>query len=306
MEDKYDAMLEEAEGYLNKKFLLFFKGSPDYLNAVSLFTECAEGYYKMRNLNKAKHCYERAILCNSKLSESWSEAKNKVGLAKVHYLLQDYKSSENCLKSSKLLYMSTNTTDMCIRSYLEMVEMAKADNNLSFAVKILLDAFNDFKKYIHDDMVRIAIEDILSKLIDAMSGLENFIDLDSILDEYIGLQKTEIKNEKKNKITKNCIKLIFVRLIKSEEYMCECIINQMYEVYDKLCGDDIEDASNILKAFKEKDKELFTKLMKYSFDFYEINLLKALKKAFELKLTEEDDNFGDKPVEEKEQKDDWA
>jgi len=95
------------------------------------------------------------------------------------------------------------------------------------------------------------------------------------------------KDEKKKKITKNYLREIMLRLILKEDFLCDDVISQMYGSFDKTCGDDVEDARDLIKSFKELNTKKFNDLMKYSFDFFENNLLKNLRKAYETRVQDD-------------------
>jgi tetratricopeptide (TPR) repeat protein len=270
---------KEAQDCLKTSFFSL-KFKPDYLGAVTSFTDVAKGYRFLKMWNESLKAFEEAIKCNKQLLESWAEGVNWNEMAEIYFLeLKDYDKGWQCLKNASLSIKIAGKFHSGIKLYIDMVNKLQEKNEWKLCLMILTEAYKDCADQTHDELIRISLEEVLNKLIDIQCQLERYQDSVNLLEEYITIQRT-IKEEPRHKITKNYIKLGMLRIIIDELYMAEKIIDSMFEVYDSSCGDDIEDLRKLCKSFKECNKKDFSFLITYAFVYYQNNLLKALRQTF--------------------------
>lgn len=278
-----------------KTSLLSLKFKPDYLSAVSYFTEAAKGYKKLRMFPQSLLAFEEAIKCNKKVLESWPEAQNWSEMADIYiFELSDFTNGWKYLKNASTAYKISGKFTSGIKVYLDYTnKLIEKNNNYKDAVVILKQAVEDCFDQTHDELIRISLEDSFTKLLDVLCYLENYIEAIELIDKYIKMQKT-IKSEPKHKISTNYLKSGMLRIIIGELYMAEHLIDEMFTVYDSSCSDDIDDLKKLIKSFKDINKKDFNYLMTYAFSLFQNNLLKALKKTFD-KLTEQQSNVSGNP-----------
>jgi len=263
------------------------KFEPDYLSGVSYFTEAGINYKKLKYFNEAINSFNQAIICNKKLSERWAEGKNQIELAEIYiYELKDNNQGLKCIEQAVIAYKIAGKFSMGIRIYIDFAEKCIINMNGELAMKLLKMSFEDCYEFTHDDLARITFEEGFTKLIDCFCLYGRHGESLDYVQKYLKMQ-LQMKDEKKKKITKNYLREIMLRLILKEDFLCDDVISQMYGSFDKTCGDDVEDARDLIKSFKELNTKKFNDLMKYSFDFFENNLLKNLRKAYETRVQDD-------------------
>jgi tetratricopeptide (TPR) repeat protein len=279
-----DKLYKEAEKDLKTSFFSL-KFNPDHLSAVVHFTDAAKGYRKLKHFKQALLAFERAIECNKKLNESYAEAQNWLEMAEIYaFELNDTANWFNCLKKASYFSKLTGRIHSGIRVYTEFAHKLLEVQKFSQALDVLREAYNDSKDNLHEDIVRISLEEVSSSLVDLYCQLEKYKDAIVFLDQHVALQKGF---DKKAKISKNYIKMGMLMIITNESYMVDKIINEMYGVYDSSCGDDIDDLRELLKAYSECNKQKFSYSITYAFSLFSNNLLKALKKSFDKRAEEQ-------------------
>lgn len=277
-----DAMFKEAQSDLKTSFFSL-KFSPDYLSAVQNFTDAGKGYRKLGLYKQSLIAFEEAIKCNKKLLESWAEGQNNLQMAEIYFEnLEDFENGLKHLKNASFAIKITGKLSMSIKIYIDLANKLQERKLFTNALKLLKIAYEDCKEFTHDDLMRISMEEIFSKILDILCGQENFAEAAEIINDFIKIQKN-FKDEKKYKISKNYLYLGLIRLIMSEGYLIESIVDEMFSHYDNSCSDDIDDLRSASKAFEEIDKNKISNLIKYSFSLFPNNLLKAFKKAFDKK-----------------------
>lgn len=266
-------------------FALKFK--PDFLTAVSYFTEAAAGYKKLALYKDSLKAFDDAIKCNMELLESWAEAQNWQEMADICiFNLHDFNKGWQYLKNASLKYKYAGKFTSGIKVYQDFAQRLMELNSLNPNVIIILqEAVEDCFEHTHDELIRISLEESFGKLLDVYCLHEKYVDAINLMEKYIKMQKS-LKDEKKHKISTNYIKLGMLRIIIEEVYMAENIIQEMYSVYDSSCSDDIEDMKKLCKSFKAANKKDFTYLINYAYSLFQNNLLKGLKKAFDKMLEE--------------------
>ncbi len=263
-----------------------FKFSPEYIEAVSYFTEAAEGYKKLSLYKESLKSYEEAIKCNKHLLESWPEATNWQNMSEIAiFNLSDFNKGWEYLQNSSLAYKLSGKFTSGIKVYIDFAQRLIENNKMFPAVTILEQAVEDCFDQSHDQLVRISLEDTFNRLLDVYCQVEKYVDAINLIEKYIKYQKG-VKDEAKYKITKNYVKLGMLRIIIGELYMSENIIDEMFSVYDSSCADDVDDLKKLNKSVKDGNKKDFNFLITYAFSLFQNNLLKSLKKAFE-KMMEE-------------------
>lgn len=261
-----------------------FKFSPDYLSAVSYFTEAAEAYRKYKHFNESIIAFNDAINCNKELNESWAQAQNYKQLAEIYlYELNQINDGLKCLQNSSLSFKIAGKFTSGIKLYQDFADKAIDIGKTDHALIFLKQAAEDCFEHTHDELIRISLEEVLNKLLDVYCNLKKFEDAIELIERYIKLQKS-LRNEPKHKISKNYIKLAMLRIIIDEIYMADNIIEEMFSVYDSSCADDIEDVKKLIKCFKEFNKKDFNYLVVYAFSLFSNNLLKNLRNVFEIRM----------------------
>jgi len=279
---RIDKIFKEAQKDLKTSFLSL-KFSPDYLGAVVNFTDAAKGYRKLKLFKEALLSFEEAIKCNKKLLEGWAEGQNYLEMAEIYfYDLNNYVNGYDCLKNASYAIKLTGKLSMSVKIYIEQATKFIENGNNKMALEILLSAFEDCKDNLHDDLMKISMEEIFIKIIDIYCGLENYGKAAEFIIDYIKIQKL-LKDEKKYKVSKNYLYLGLIRLIMNESYLIESIIDEMFSFYDNSCSDDIDDLKNAAKYFDELNKQKINNLVIYSFSLFPNNLLKAFRKAYDKK-----------------------
>jgi tetratricopeptide (TPR) repeat protein len=284
-ENSVNKIYNEGQNHIKTSYFKF-KFSPDYLSAVSCFTDAAAGYRKLKMFNQSLQAYEDAIKCNKQLLESWQEGQNWQEMADICIFdMNDFTNGWNYLKNSSLSYKIAGKFTSGIKVYNDFAQRLIEINRSLDAVKILREAIDDCFEHTHDELIRISLEEVFNKILDVYCQIENFVNAIELIEKYIKLQKT-LKNEAKHKISKNYVKLGMLRIIIGELYMSENLINDMFSSYDSSCSDDIDDLRKLNKCFKDGNKKEFNFLVTYAFSLFQNNLLKALKKSFDKSLEE--------------------
>jgi tetratricopeptide (TPR) repeat protein len=278
-----DKLYKQAEKDLKTSFFSF-KFNPDYLSAVVNFTDAGKGYRKHGKFKESIIAFDRAIQCNKKLHESYAESQNWLEIAEIYtFNLDDWANGFNSLKKASFSSKLTGRIHSGIRVYQDFASRLFGTNRFEPALQVFKEAYNDSKEHLHEEIIRVYLDEISNNLVDLYCQLEKFKDAIVFLDSHITLQKTF---DKKAKISKNYVKMAMLMIITNEAYMVDKIINEMYSVYEQSCGDDIEDTRELLKAYNECNKQKFNYGITYAFSLFSNNLLKALKKAFEKRLAE--------------------
>ena len=256
------------------------KFSPDYLSAASYFQEAAKGFLELKYFDKSIESYVKAIECNKKQHDSWSEAQNYEEIAKILlFEKDDFTNGLKFLKQASYSYQVAGKSLVAPRLYMELAMKLREKDKTKYAISLLQEAFNESYDSAHDELTRIMLEDIYIKLLDLYCLNDNFILACEIAEKIIKVQ-IDYK-DRKNKITKNYSRLVMLRIIMNEEYLCQGIIDQMYACYDASCADDIEDIKTLLQTYQTCNKQKFNSTITYSFELYETNLLKKLKATFD-------------------------
>ena len=279
---KVDKIFKEAQKDLKTSFFSL-KFSPDFLSAVENFTDAAKKYKKLKLFNESLKAFEEAIKCNKKLLESWAEGQNYLEMAEIYlYELNDDLNGFKCLKNSSFAIKVTGKLSMSIKIYSDQANKLIEKGNNKLALDVLKEAYGDCSEHLHDDLMRISLEEIFSKSLDVYCSLGLFADAADLIINYIKIQK-KVKDEKKYKVSKNYLYLGLIRIIMDEAYLVDSIQDEMFSFYDSSCSDDIEDLKNAKKYFDEINKAKMNNLFTYSFTLFPTTLLKALRKAFEKK-----------------------
>ena len=270
------------EGQNDLKTSLFsLKFSPDYLSAVVHFTDAAKAYKKLGKLEESLNAYEHAIKCNKQLHESWAEGQNWIEMGNIYcFDLNEYEKGIECYNNASMSIKISGKIHSGIKVYSDVADRFIEKNNFELGLRMLIVDYNDTVDNLHEEIIRITLDEICNKMIDNYCKLEKFKEAIIFLNKHINIQKG-ISGEKKYKITKNYIKLGMLMIIVKEAYMIDNIINDMYSNYDSSCGDDIDDIRELSKAYNEINKQKFNYLITYAFSLFQNNLLKALKKAFD-------------------------
>jgi len=285
-----EAIFKKGVDALKTSFFKF-KFQPDYLSGVSYFTDAGINYKKLKYFKESIISFNQAIICNQHLNERYAEGKNQIELADIYiFELKDNNEGLKCIEQAVYSYKVAGKFSMGVKIYLDFAEKCMNNLNGEFAMKLYKMCFEDCYEFTHDDLARITLEEGVSKLVDCFSLYNKHAEALDYINKYIKKQLS-LNNERKNKITKNYVKTIMIRLILKEDFVCDDIVSAMYNTYDSGCGDDIEDAKHLIKAFKEVNNKKFNDLMKYSFDFYENNLLKNLRKSYEQRVKDEEQGF---------------
>ena len=274
-----DKIYKKAESAM-KTSIFSLKFSPDYLSASSYYQEAGKGYLELKLFDKSIDAFMNAVETSKKLNDSWSEGQNYEEIAKIYLLEKDDLSNGlKALKQSSYSYQIAGKSLSGPRLYLELSSKLKERQKIKNAILLLQEGFTESYDCAHDELARVMIEDIFVKLLDIYCLNDQFVPACDITEKMIKMQ-IEFK-EKKNKITKNYSRVVLLRLIMKEEYLCQGIIDKMYSSYDSSCGDDIEDIKNLLQYFTTCNKQKFNSTITYSFELYENNLIKKLKAAFD-------------------------
>jgi tetratricopeptide (TPR) repeat protein len=264
-----------------KTSFLSFKFSPDFLSAVSYFSDAARAYKKLRLFKESVKAFEEAIKCNKQLLEGWAEGQNWHELAEIYfYELKDFNSGWRALQNSSLAFKLAGKFTSGIKIYTDNAQKFLEKGEYASAIVLLKTAHEDCLEQTHDELIRISLEETFGMYLDALCQAGRFQDAVGMVENYIKVQKG-IKGEAKHKVSKNYVKLAMLRCIIDEVYMADSIMQEMFGYYDSSCSDDIDDLRKLIKAFKEGNKKDFTYLMTYAYSLFQNNLLKALRTEFE-------------------------
>jgi hypothetical protein len=264
-----------------KTSFLSFKFSPDFLSAVSYFSDAARAYKKLRLFKESIKAFEEAIICNKQLLEGWAEGQNWYELAEIHlFELKDFNSGWKALQNSSLAFKLAGKFTSGIKVYTDNAQKFLEKGEAASALILLKAAHEDCLEQTHDELIRISLEETFGIYLDALCLAGRFQDAVGMVENYIKVQKS-IKGEAKHKVSKNYVKLAMLRCIIDELYMAESIVQEMFGYYDSSCSDDIDDLRKLIKSFKDGNKKDFTYLMTYAYSLFQNNLLKALRSEFE-------------------------
>lgn len=274
-----EKIYRKAESSLKTSFFSL-KFSPDYISGSSYFQEAAKGYSELKYFDKSLDAFLKAIECNKKQHDSWSEAQNYEEIAKI-YLLEkdDFNNGLNYLKHATYSYQVAGKALVAPRLFLELAAKLREREKMRNSMMLLQEAFNESYESAHDELIRIMLEDIYVKLLDLYCFSDQFVLACDIAEKMLKIQ-IDYK-DKKNKITKNFSRIVMLRIIMNEEYLCQGIIDKMYAHYDASCADDIEDIKTLFQSYQTCNKQKFNSTITYSFELYETNLLKKLKATFD-------------------------
>jgi len=243
-----DKAFKNGEKALKTSFFTF-KFSPDYLSASINFVEAGKGFYELKQFDSSLNAYIRAIECHKKTNDSWEEANCCEQIARIFlFEKDDFANGSKYLKQASYLYQVAGKGIVAPRLYLETSNKLAEKNKIKYAIYLLQEAFNECSELGYDDLMRVMLEDIHTKLLNLYCLNEQFNLAIDITEKLTKIQ-IDSKKEKKNKITKNLSRICILRMICNEEYLCEGIIERMYSVYDSSCGDDIEDIKNLVDYF---------------------------------------------------------
>jgi tetratricopeptide (TPR) repeat protein len=263
-----------------KTSLFKLKFSADHLSAASYYQEAAKGYQQLKYFDKSVEVFMKAIESNKKQHDTWSEAQNYEEIARILLLdKDDFTNGLSSLKQASYSYQLAGKGLVAPRLYKELADKLIEGQKTKMAILLLQEAFNETCDQTHDELMRIMLEDVYVKLFDLYCGNEQFVLACEIAEKMVKIH-IDYK-DKKNKITKNLSRIVMLRIIMNEEYLCQGVIDRMYSNYDSTCGDDIEDIKTLLKCYQTLNKKQFNSTITYSFELYESNLLKKLKAAFD-------------------------
>ncbi len=274
-----EKIFKKGESSLKTSFFSL-KFSPDYISATSYFQEAAKGFLELKYFDKSIEAYVRAIECNKKQHDSWSEAQNYEEIAKILlFEKDDFTNGLKFLKQASYSYQVAGKSLVAPRLFMELATKLREKEKIKNATMLLQEAFNESYDSAHDELIRIMLEDIYLKLLDLYCLNEQYTLACEVAEKIVKVQ-IDYK-DKKNKITKNYSRIVMLRIIMNEEYLCQGIIDKMYACYDSSCADDIEDIKTLLQSYQTCNKQKFNSTITYSFELYETNLLKKLKAAFD-------------------------
>lgn len=274
-----DKLCRKADDSL-KTSVFKLKFSADHLSAASYYQEAAKGYQDLKYFDKSVDAYLKSIQSNKKQHDTWSEAQNLEEIAKIFLLEKDdYTNGIKFLKEASYSYQVAGKGLVAPRLYKEISEKLNEKGKSKNALLLLQEAFSETYDQAHEDLMRVMLEDIYVKLLDMYCLNDQFTLAVEIAEKMVKLQ-IDYK-DKKMKITKNLSRIVMLRIILNEDYLCQGIIDRMYSNYDSSCGDDIEDIKTLLTSYTTCNKQKFNSTITYSFELYENNLLKKLKAAFE-------------------------
>ncbi len=271
------------------------KFNPDYLNAVSYFEKAGKLFVENKSYDQAINAYKKALECNKKLVESYSEALNYLKIAEIYTFNKgDFKNALSYLKESQISFKVAGKYNSSIKVMIDFCSKIEETNkelknkSLSqFAVIILEEAWTDSLQFSYDKMIRIEIDGIYSKLLDIyMISKENFTKAINMTITFIKFLKADSLNmTKPYHILNAMVKLVMLRLIDST-ISFDDIINEANGIGDYSIASDIEDFKKFCYSIKERDNKTFSLSLNHLYHLFEKNLIKEVRKAFDKYLSD--------------------
>lgn len=269
-----------------KTGLLRMKFKPDYLSAVHNFGEAAKIFEENQSWKQAIQAYEQTIKCNKKLLESWAEAQNNYKLAEIYiFQLEDLASAKRHLQEAIVSYKLSGKYQISVKAVLNLSDKIQENYQnldkakIDFAFGLMKEAWEDSIQNTHDDLVKVGISEIFSKLLDVACAREDFNYAVTLTKKYIDFQSKE-KDCSKYTLVNTYAKLIMIRLIQAEMLKAEEDLNSCDKLYDSSCGGEIEDIRKLFRAFREANEKTFNFQITYAYHLFERHLIKFLKIAF--------------------------
>ena len=310
--------MEEAEklyktGIDDLKTSVFrLKFNADYVSAVGNFERSGKIFSDLGANDKAINSYFKAIECNKKLIESWGEGTNLLRIAEIYFFKkQDFKNGLKYLEESQISFKLAGKYHTSLKVFtdlsLKLQETAQNTNMQEYndiALIVLRNAWEDLIQHLENDMMRINLDGLYSKLID------NYLSLDEksvnlaiqLTNEYIGIMN-KIKETKKHKLINAFAKLLMLKLINKEINICDEIVEKARSSADGSTLEDIRDMELLLKAFKNKNSKDYNYQITYCYHLFERNLIKKLKISFDAYCnygTKSEDFLGESEYDKKE------
>jgi len=266
------------------------KFSSDHVSAVGNFEKAAKIYEENKQWDSAIQAYFKAIECNKKLLESWAEGVNYLRIAEINFMHKNnsdigFKYLKEAQISFKIagkyhtsLKILTDLSDK-LQNYAQETAMNQYSK---ISLQIIRDAWDDSLGHIDNDMIKVSMDGLYSKLLDSYLTEEN-MDLNSshaISEDYIKVIKST-KNVKSHKIINAYAKMLMLFLINKDFSECEGLIDKARAFSDTSTMEDISDLQTLVNSFKDKVEKKFNFQLTYCYHLFERNLLKQLKKAFD-------------------------
>lgn len=286
MNDKVcDNLYKNGENKLKTSFFTF-KFSPDYIGALDDFTSAGKGYRQIGNSAKAINAFKKAIECNRKMNDYYSEGNLYVSIAEIYFF--DYKSPEegiSMLNKASYAFQVAGKLSFAVKSFITTAERYMEKKEYETAEKILKEAFKTCCSNTEDKLVGASFEQIYNKLLDVECGLNKWPEAIELSQEYINSQ---LKYPEKDlyRLSKTYMKLAILRIINKEEFLCEEIFTKMYENKYDDTQTDVKDIRKVIDAINFLDKKKFTYCISSAFTLFENNLLKGLQNVYKRKEEE--------------------
>lgn len=291
MTTKQDAEKSFQKGLSELKTSVFkLKFNPDYLSAVPAFEKAAKLFEENKDYQSAIKSYLKALECNKKLLESWAEGQNFLKIAEIYFFKLDntkegFKYLQEAQVSFKLAGKYHTSLKILIDLSNKLSTFASETQQKKFneiAVSVLEEAWVDALNNTENEMIRIAIDDLHSKLFDCYLNID-FSDYNKaikITNDYIKTS-SGFKSKKAHKIVNAYAKLTMLYLINKEFSNAEGLVDKANSVADSSTYSDIDDLKDLVKSFKEKNTKKLNYCITYCYHLFERNLLKSLKKAYD-------------------------
>lgn len=280
-----DHLFKNGENKLKTSFFSL-KFSPDYVGAVDDFTAAGKGYRQLGNSPKAIVSFKKAIECNHKMNDYYSEGNLYVSIAEIYFF--DEKNPDlgiDMLNKASYAFQVAGKLSFAVKSFITTAERFMEKKEYDVAEKILKEAFNCCCSNPEEKLVGASFEQIYNKLLDVECGLNKWPDAINLTQQYIDSQ---LKYPERDgyRLSKTYMKLAILRIINNEDYLCESIYGKMYETkYDDTIT-DVSDLRKCIEAIKFLDKKKFTYCISSAFTLFENNLLKGLQTHYRKKEEE--------------------
>ena len=257
----------------------FFGSAPDYLSAIDILTEAANGLRACKNFQQSIEAYKSIAVCQKGLNDYYQVGVAYSEIANIYiYDLKDFANGMSSLRETSYNYKVSGKANLAVKVFIDLAKKFKENGDLDSAEKVLVNAFEECSGTT-EKLIAIAYDEVVEQLMDVYCGLEKYELALEKLNTYIEEQRRQMGVDL-YKLSKNYIKLGMLRIITGEGFLIDDIIQKMINSGYSDAREDAADLRKLKKSIESLNKKDFQFCIGSAFALFPNNILKALQKAY--------------------------